>query len=116
MASQPMKNPNGLSVIIALPRPGGDADRAAGPGSGGGVCPDCGAPCPDDAKFCPQCGMDLETAEEGGVPKYKRGTFNSLSRKLARQPRVKNPEALAAAIGRKKYGAAKFNQMAQRGR
>lgn len=35
--------------------------------------------------------------------------FQKLEGKLAGKPGVSNPGALAAAIGRKKYGAKKFN-------
>jgi hypothetical protein len=41
--------------------------------------------------------------------------FKQLSAKLKKQG-VKNPKALAAAIGRKKYGKAKFQKMAAKGR
>lgn len=51
--------------------------------------------------------------------KPKLGTgkrFKSLSRKLAKRKGVRNPGALAAAIGRKKYGKKKMAKMAARGR
>lgn len=41
--------------------------------------------------------------------------FRLLSQRLARRG-VANPDALAAYIGRKKYGAKKFAQLAARGR
>ena len=41
--------------------------------------------------------------------------FSKLSGKLKRKG-VRNPKALAAWIGRKKYGKAKFQRMAARGR
>lgn len=40
------------------------------------------------------------------------GRFAKLSAKLAKQPGVTDPDALAAAIGRKKYGAKKMAQFA----
>lgn len=43
------------------------------------------------------------------------GRFQKLKNKLAKKG-VKNPAALAASIGRKKYGAKKFNKMAAKGR
>lgn len=43
------------------------------------------------------------------------GRFAKLEKSLAKQG-VKNPSALAASIGRKKYGAKKFNAMAAKGR
>lgn len=42
--------------------------------------------------------------------------FRGLEAKLAGQRGVKNPGALAATIGRKKYGAARFNALAQAGK
>jgi hypothetical protein len=49
-------------------------------------------------------------------PKLGSGKrFKKLSAKLKKQG-VKNPKALAAAIGRKKYGKAKFQKMAAKGR
>lgn len=42
--------------------------------------------------------------------------FNKLKRKLSGKKGVTDPAALAAAIGRKKYGKKKFQQMATKGR
>ena len=42
------------------------------------------------------------------------GRFQKLVSKL--KGKVKNPKAVAAAIGRKKYGKAKFQKMAAKGR
>jgi hypothetical protein len=42
--------------------------------------------------------------------------FRALAGKLAASPGVKNPQALAAAIGRKKYGAKRMAKLAARGR
>lgn len=41
--------------------------------------------------------------------------FRALVNKLSGRKGVTNPKALAAAIGRKKYGVKKFNSMAQAG-
>jgi hypothetical protein len=41
--------------------------------------------------------------------------FAKLKGQLAHRPGVTNPGALAAYIGRKKYGASKFNQAAASG-
>jgi len=41
--------------------------------------------------------------------------FTKLARSLARKG-ARNPDALAAWIGRKKYGAARFAKLARRGR
>jgi hypothetical protein len=42
--------------------------------------------------------------------------FSRLSAELAKRPGVTNPRALAAAIGRRKYGSHKMAQMSARGR
>lgn len=42
--------------------------------------------------------------------------FSALKSKLAGQPGVTNPGALAASIGRKKYGTAKFQSLASKGK
>ena len=44
------------------------------------------------------------------------GRFKALSAKLAKQKGVTNPGALAASIGRKKYGAAKFQSLREKGK
>ena len=50
-------------------------------------------------------------------PKLGSGArFKALSRKLAGQPGVKDPDALAAAIGRKKYGKKRFQKLAAKGK
>lgn len=52
------------------------------------------------------------------MKKAKLGTgtrFKKLAKKLARKG-VEKPEALAAAIGRKKYGAKKMSSMAKKGK
>lgn len=40
--------------------------------------------------------------------------FQALSSKLAHRPGVRDPDALAASIGRKKYGARRFSQLSHR--
>jgi len=42
--------------------------------------------------------------------------FYQLTRALAQRPGVHDPAALAAYIGRRKYGAARMGQMAAKGR
>ena len=42
--------------------------------------------------------------------------FSALKSKIAARGGVSNPGAVAAAIGRKKYGAAKFNKAAHQGK
>lgn len=51
--------------------------------------------------------------------KAKLGTgarFEALAKNLAARPGVHDPKALAAAIGRKKYGGHKMAMMAAKGR
>lgn len=50
-------------------------------------------------------------------PKLGSGArFKSLTKKLAKKPGIKNPAALAASIGRKKFGKKKFQKLAAKGR
>lgn len=42
--------------------------------------------------------------------------FNALKKKLGVKPGVTNPGALAASIGRKKYGAKKMTKLATNGK
>lgn len=50
-------------------------------------------------------------------PKLGSGArFAALESKLASRPGVQNPAALAAYIGRRKYGNRRFQQLSQRGR
>ena len=42
--------------------------------------------------------------------------FKTLSARLGRRKGVRNPDALAAYIGRRKYGRARFGRMAAAGR
>lgn len=44
------------------------------------------------------------------------GRFQKLTNKLATEPGVTNPDALAAKIGRQKYGAKKFNKLSKKGK
>lgn len=51
------------------------------------------------------------------APKLGSGKrFAALKGKLAKQKGVTNPGALAAAIGRKKYGAERMGKLAAKGR
>ena len=53
------------------------------------------------------------------MAKSKLGTgqrFSALTQQLASKPGVTNPAALAASIGRKKYGKKKFAQLGAKGR
>ena len=50
-------------------------------------------------------------------PKLGSGKrFQQLKEKLARRKGVRDPGALAAAIGRKKYGKKRFQELAAKGR
>lgn len=44
------------------------------------------------------------------------GRFKALEQELASRPGVTNPAALAASIGRKKYGPKKFNSLSSKGK
>jgi hypothetical protein len=44
------------------------------------------------------------------------GAFQKLKKKLAKEPGIEDPGALAAKIGREKYGAKKFEKKAIAGR
>ena len=50
------------------------------------------------------------------APLGQGGRFAALKQKLGNEKGVTNPGALAAAIGRKKYGASKMAKMGARGR
>ena len=53
------------------------------------------------------------------TPKPKLGSgkrFDQLTEALSRRGNVQNPKALAASIGRKKYGKAKFQGLAAKGK
>ena len=59
----------------------------------------------------------VEKARKKKKPKLGTGErFKQLSSKLAKRPGVKDPDALAAAIGRKKYGKQRFQGMAAAGK
>lgn len=61
--------------------------------------------------------MVVETVNEF-VEKAKLGSgarFKALSKKLAKKG-VKDPKALAAAIGRKKFGKKRFQKLAAKGK
>lgn len=50
------------------------------------------------------------------APLGSGGRFEALESKLASRPGVTNPAALAASIGRKKYGEQKMEQLSAAGR
>lgn len=49
------------------------------------------------------------------APLGQGGRFAALKGKLANEPGVDDPAALAASIGRKKFGAKKFNSLSHKG-
>lgn len=50
------------------------------------------------------------------APLGEGGRFAALKKSLSSKPGVTNPGALAAAIGRRKYGAKKMASMAEHGK
>ena len=56
------------------------------------------------------------THNSAQAPLGEGGRFAALKSKLGKRPGVTNPGALAAYIGRKKYGGAKMAKMAAAGR
>ena len=61
---------------------------------------------PLDAPAAPQTDHGLEDPEWLDSELEDESAFSRLSHKLDRNPKIHDPDALAAAIGRKKYGAA----------
>jgi hypothetical protein len=53
---------------------------------------------------------------KGKAPLGTGERFAALKKAIARRGKVRNPAAVAAAIGRKKYGKARFQAMAAAGR
>ena len=50
------------------------------------------------------------------APLGEGGRFAALKAKLAKKPGIRDPAAVAAARGREKYGAVKFQRLATGGR
>lgn len=50
------------------------------------------------------------------APLGEGSRFAALEKSIAAKGKVRNPAAVAASIGRKKYGAKKFQQLAAKGR
>jgi hypothetical protein len=67
---------------------------------------------------------DFAKTKHKGLPQHVKSDesveteskFSKLSSKLAKNPKIKNPDALAAKLGRKKYGKAEFQKMAAAGK
>ena len=53
---------------------------------------------------------------DASAPPGAGGRFTAMQKKLASKPGIRNPAAVAAAIGRKKYGAKKMASWAAKGR
>jgi hypothetical protein len=53
---------------------------------------------------------------DASAPPGAGGRFAAMQKKLASKPGIRNPAAVAAAIGRKKYGAKKMASWAAKGR
>jgi hypothetical protein len=49
------------------------------------------------------------------APVGQGGRFAALKQKIGQEPGVNDPGAVAASIGRKKYGNAGFNKLSQQG-
>jgi hypothetical protein len=50
------------------------------------------------------------------APLGQGGRFQALKEELAGKPGIRNPGAVAASIGRKKYGKERFQKLASAGR
>ena len=62
--------------------------------------------------------MKLAHKQKGGskAPLGSGERFAALQNKLAHEPGVRNPAAVAASAGIKKYGASKMSQLSRMGR
>lgn len=63
--------------------------------------------------------MKGKKAKKNAKPLPPVGTgerFSRLTNELAQKPVVTDPAALAASIGRKKYGPARFSRLSQKGK
>ena len=69
---------------------------------------------PERKNYCVTGGVYTHNSAQ--APLGQGGRFAALKAKLADRPGVTNPGALAASIGRKKYGAKKMAKMAAAGR
>ncbi len=63
----------------------------------------------------PKLDADGDNDGDSTAPVGSGGRFAALKNKLSQEPGVNNPGAVAASIGRKKYGAAKFNSLSHKG-
>lgn len=58
----------------------------------------------------------MSAAPNSHAPLGQGGRFAALKKKLGSKPGITNPGALAAYIGRKKYGAKKFASLSAKGK
>lgn len=58
----------------------------------------------------------LTAKPDAKAPEGQGGRFAAMEDKVAKEPGVRNPAAVAAAIGRKALGAKKFNGLAVKGK
>jgi hypothetical protein len=61
-------------------------------------------------------GIDHFSDASKKPPLGQGGRFAALKAKIAKEGGVRNPGAVAAAIGRKKYGKKKFQKLAAKGK
>lgn len=61
-------------------------------------------------------GPEVVKAGHNTIPLGEGGRFKKLSASIAAKGKVRDPNAVAAAIGRKKYGAKRFAKLSAAGR
>jgi len=105
---RPMQIPGGTDRPTGQPNPLTVPTRAPTPLSRSGNAPRGTQPVPTPGGE----EEDEGAYESAGVDEESR--FKRLSHKLGRNPKVRDPDALAASIGRKKYGAKKFASMGRK--
>ena len=92
--------------------PGGEGPRT---GRGAGLC----SPRQGGKMASKSAGTLARMAYQRAKKKYKPGQggrFAALKKSIAARGKVRNPGAVAAAIGRKKYGKKRFQAMAAAGK
>jgi len=67
-------------------------------------------------KFNPQAAKPHKPKPDPKAPLGQGGRFEALKEKLESEPGVRDPGAVAASIGRAKYGKAKFQMLAKKGK
>lgn len=78
------------------------------------------------AKVIKPLNLNFSHVWEGGIDHFSDASkkpplgsgarFAALKAKIGKEPGVRNPGAVAAAIGRKKYGAKKFAALGKKGK